>query len=91
MYVEDFVTKKIHDENGKLRDAKIYLYFSLGKEENKKKYMIYSFEDIDENDLITLLVSEVVQDEEGHLLFKDVKNEKDWETIKKIMRKIIKE
>lgn len=89
--MEDFIVKKMYDDDGNIRDAKIYLYFSLGKEEDKKKYMIYSFEDIDENDLVTLLVSEVATNAEGHLIFKDVTNEKDWQTIKSIMRKIIKE
>ena len=87
--MNDFVTKKMYDENGILRDVKIYLYFSLGKEE--KKYMIYSFEDIDENDLITLLVSSVSKDADGHFEFGEVENEEDWKTIKSIMRKIIKE
>lgn len=87
--MNDFVTKKMYDENGILRDVKIYLYFSLGTEE--KEYMIYSFEDIDENDLITLLVSSVSKDEEGNFKFSEVENEEDWKTIKTIMRKIIKE
>lgn len=77
---------KTTDKNGVERDAEIVLCFE--SEETGKKYVIYTFNETDENGMIALYSSIVDEDAEQPIL-KNIETDEEWAMIKNIMKKIV--
>lgn len=77
---------KTTDKNGIERDAEVVLCFE--SEETNKKYVIYTFNEVDETGMIALYSSIVDEDSETPK-FKNIETEEEWSMIKNIMKKII--
>lgn len=76
---------KVIDEQGNLKDAEVILSF----ESNEKKYVIYTFNEKDENESI-ILHSSVVKESNGEISFEKIEDE-EWTMVKEIMNKIVKD
>ena len=77
---------KTTDKNCVERDAEVILCFE--SEETGKKYVIYTFNEIDETGMVALYSSIVDEDSETPKL-KNIDTEEEWSMIKDIMKKII--
>lgn len=69
------------------KEAEILLYFKLNHD--GKDYMIYTFNEKDDNGLVILNTSEVVKEEDGKYSLKKVSDDESWNYIKEVMRRII--
>lgn len=76
---------KVTDEQGNLREAEIILSFK----NNEKDYVIYTFNDKDENDSI-ILHSSIVKEENDEVSFERMSDD-EWTMVKEIMNKIVKD
>lgn len=76
---------KIKDQNGQLRDAEIVLAFS--KED--KKFVIYTFNEEDENGML-ILYSSIIIEEDNKIILEKISPD-DWTMVKQVMNKIVKE
>ena len=76
----------IMESNGVGKTADAITFFSIA--ENGKKYVIYTFNEIDSNGLIKLHVSRVVTENDQHRLEK-IEDENEWTNVKEIMKDII--
>jgi len=74
------------DKNGVERDAEVVLCFE--SEETNKKYVIYTFNEVDETGMIALY-SSIVDENSEKPTFKNIETEEEWSMIKNIMKKII--
>ena len=77
---------KTTDKNGVVRDAEVVLCFE--SEETGKKYVIYTFNEIDSTGMIALY-SSVVDESEEEPIFNNIETEEEWAMVKDIMKKII--
>jgi len=77
---------KTVDKNGIERDAEVVLCFE--SEENNRKYVIYTFNEIDETGMVALYSSIVDESSESPKL-KNIETEEEWSMIKNVMKKII--
>lgn len=75
---------KVTEPSGEVRDAEVVLCFE--SDDTKKKYVIYTFNELDENGMIALYSSTV--DEETKEL-KNIETEEEWAMVKETMKKII--
>lgn len=76
----------VTDKDGALKEAEVVMCFE--SEETGKKYVIYTFNEVDETGSIALYSSEV--DESGEeTVFKDIESEEDWAMVKDVMKKIV--
>ena len=64
-------TVLVENKNGEMVDAEILLYFTL-KDYEDKKYVLYTFNETDDNDLATIYASEVVLNNDGIFFIPDV-------------------
>ena len=76
----------IVDETGAKKEARLISLFSLGE----KKYIIYTFDEIDENEMIKLYVSIFVE-KDGVYSFENITDDNEWTKVKDVMRQIAKE
>lgn len=76
---------KVRDKDGSIKEAEVVLYFKM----DDKKFIIYTFNETDENGLVILYSSLAVR-ENGTMTFKKIAP-KDWTKVKEIMNKIVKE
>ena len=78
----------IKNKNGVVVDAEILLYFSL-KDYEGKKYVLYTFNEKDDNGLVTIYASEVLFDDDSYE-FKTIDTDEEWEQVQDVMRSAIK-
>lgn len=76
----------IINENGEEIEAEILLYFNL--DSTGKDYVLYTIGEVDENQMETIHASILEKTDAGYKL--DTMPEDDWETVKEIMREIIR-
>lgn len=76
----------IVDETGSKKEARLISLFSLAE----KKYIIYTFDEVDENDMIKLYVSIFVE-KDGVYSFENITDDNEWTRVKDVMRQIAKE
>ena len=76
---------KVTDESGEIREAEVVLCF----ENNNKNFIIYTFNEIDPNGMI-ILYSSIIRHENDENIFDKISPE-DWEMVKSVMNKIVKE
>lgn len=77
---------KVINENGEEVEAEVLLYFNL--ESTGKDYILYTFGETDEQQMETIHASILEQTDDGYKL--DTMPDEDWETVKEIMREIIR-
>ena len=75
---------KLTDPNGEIKDAEVVLCFK--SDDTKKKYVIYTFNELDENGMIALYSSVV---DESTKEFKNIETEEEWAMVKDTLKKII--
>lgn len=76
------------NEEGQEQQAEVLLVFKLV--DNGPEYMIYTFNEKDENGLMNIYCSTFVEKEDGYSL-EDIKTDEEWAEIKEVMRKVINE
>lgn len=77
---------KVINENGEEVEALVLLYFNL--EATGKDYVLYSYGEVDDQNMETIHASILEKDEEGYKL--ETMPDNDWERVKEIMREIIR-
>ncbi len=76
---------KVKDQNGVEREAEVVLCF----EKDGKNFIIYTFNETDENGMI-ILYSSMIRVENGENIFDKITPE-DWTMVKNVMNSIVKE
>ena len=74
------------NEKGETIEAQVLLYFSL--ERTGKNYILYTFGERDANDMETIHASILEEADGGYKL--ETMPDEDWETVKEVMRDIIR-
>ena len=76
------------DETGTKKDAERVSLFKL--KENDKTYIVYSFNEIDDNDMMKLYVA-ILNDKDGVYQLENITDNDEWTKVKDAMRKIAKD
>lgn len=76
------------DDSGTKKDAERLSIFKLN--ESDKKYIVYTFNEVDENDMIKLYVA-VLKDKDGVYSLENITDSDEWIKVKDAMRKIAKD
>lgn len=79
-------TLKVKKPNGEEVEAEILLCFEL--EKTGKKYILYTFNEIDSNDMETIHAAILNETEKGYQLDKIPDDE--WKEVKEVMREVIR-
>ena len=79
-------TMKVINEHGQEIEAEVLLYFSL--DNTDKDYILYTFGEVDSDNMQTIHASILAKSDSGYTL--ETMPEEDWETVKEIMREIIR-
>ena len=77
---------KVKKSNGETAEAEVLLCFEL--EKTGKKYILYTFNEVDSKDMETIHASILNEDENGYQLDKIPEDE--WKEVKEVMREIIR-
>ena len=77
---------KVINEKGEEVEAEVLLYFSL--ESTGKDYILYTFGEVDEQNMETIHASILEKSSDGYNL--ETMSDDDWETVKELMREIIR-
>lgn len=77
---------KVLNENGEEIEAEVLVFFNLNQ--TGKDYMLYTFGEIDNQNMETIHASIVTYQDNGYKL-ETMPNE-DWELVKEVMRDIIR-
>lgn len=86
--MKEKVKLTIVDKNGQEREATILLYFKLT--EFNKDYVVYTYGEVDANDLETIYTSTVITNKENDMEFGEVATEEEWIKIKEVMKAVIR-
>lgn len=78
----------IVDESGIKKDAERLSLFKL--KDNDKTYIVYTFNEVDENDMIKLYVA-ILNDKDGVYSLENITDTDEWTLVKDAMRKIAKD
>ena len=84
--MEEFQKMKVKKSNGEEAEAEVLLCFEL--EKTGKKYIIYTFNEVDAQKMETIHASVITENENGYQL--DTIPDDEWTEVKDIMREIIK-
>ena len=76
------------DETGTKKDAERLSLFKL--KDSTKMYIVYTFNEIDENEMIKLYVA-ILNDNDGVYSLQNIEDDSEWTTVKDAMRKIAKD
>ncbi len=77
---------KVKKSNGEEAQAEVLLCFEL--EKTGKKYILYTFNEVDDKNMETIHASILNEDENGYKL--DKMPEEDWKDVKEVMREVIR-
>ncbi|MDD3048992.1 MAG: DUF1292 domain-containing protein [Bacilli bacterium] len=83
--MEEKQTIMVLDQNGKEREAEILTSFKL--DAFNKEYILYTFNEVDENDMIKIYAS-VIAGTDGMYSFEAIETDEEWTAIKEIMKQI---
>jgi uncharacterized protein YrzB (UPF0473 family) len=75
-------------KEGEKKEAELLLYFTLV--EGGPKYMIYTFNEKDSNDLVKIY-SSLVKETENGITLENIESDEEWTQVKEMMRKVISE
>lgn len=78
----------IVDESGTNKDAERLSLFKL--KDTDKTYIVYTFNEVDENDMIKLYVA-ILNDKDGVYSLENITDNDEWTKVKDAMRKIAKD
>lgn len=78
----------IVDEGGTKKDAERLSLFKL--KGNDKTYIVYTFNEVDDNEMIKLYVA-ILNDKDGVYSLENITDTDEWTKVKDAMRKIAKE
>ncbi len=84
--MEELQKIKVKKSNGEEQEAEVILCFEL--EKTGKNYIIYTFNEVDSQNMETIHASVIKENEEGYQL--DVIPEDEWTAVKEVMREIIR-
>ena len=73
--------------DGEEVEAEVLIFFEL--ESNQKDYLIYTYNEKDKNNMITVYASAFVE-EDGKFSLKPIESDEEWEQVKEVMRQTIK-
>mgnify|MGYP004527799363 FL=1 len=76
----------IHDINGQTFEADVVSLFKYIP--SNKKYMFFTKNEILENSLVKMYISEIIL-ESGNIKLENTMNDEEWNSIKEIMRNIL--
>lgn len=76
------------DDTGEKKDAERLSLFKL--KDNDKTYIVYTFNEVDENDMIKLYVA-ILLDKDGVYSLENITDQDEWTNVKDAMRKIAKD
>lgn len=82
---EEFV---VVDESGTKKDAQRISLFKL--KDSDKNYIVYSFNEVDDNDMIKLYVA-ILNEKDGVYQLENITDNDEWTKVKDAMRKIAKD
>ena len=81
--VEEKETVIVIDKDGKEREAEVLVTFRI--HEYNKEYILYTFDEVDENEMVKIYASTLV--EKGDMFsFEAIETPEEWATIKDVMR-----
>lgn len=81
---------RMKDENGKEIDARVL--FTVEDDKSKKNYMVYTTDEKDENGRVKTFASTYELNENEEIFqIDDIKTDKEWEFIEKILNSLQKE
>lgn len=78
----------IVDESGEKKDAERLSLFKL--KDTDKTYIVYTFNETDENDMIKLYVA-ILNEKDGVYSLENITDSDEWTSVKDAMRKIAKD
>lgn len=78
----------ILDESGTKKDAERLSLFKL--KDSEKTYIVYTFNEVDDNDMIKLYVA-ILKDTDGVYSLENITEDEEWTKVKDAMRKIAKD
>ncbi|MBR2588651.1 MAG: DUF1292 domain-containing protein [Bacilli bacterium] len=84
--MEELKNIKIKKSNGTEVEAEVLLCFEL--EKTGKKYILYTFNEVDSQNMETIHASIINENENGYQL--ETMPDEDWELVKEVMREIIR-
>lgn len=76
------------DETGTKKDAERVSLFKL--KDNNKTYIVYTFNEIDDNDMMKLYVA-ILNEKDGVYQLENITDNDEWTKVKDAMRKIAKD
>lgn len=77
---------KVKKSNGEETEAEVLLCFEL--EKTGKNYILYTFNEVDAQNMETIHASVIRETENGYQL--DIIPEDEWKSVKEVMREIIR-
>ncbi|MDD2469820.1 MAG: DUF1292 domain-containing protein [Bacilli bacterium] len=83
--MEEKQTIVVIDKDGKEKEAEVLSVFTI--EEYQKDYILYTFDEKDENDMIKIYASTLVEKEDMYS-FEAIATPEEWASIKDIMREM---
>lgn len=73
--------------DGKEVEAEVLIFFEL--DSTQKKYLVYTYNEKDKNNMITVYASTFVEEEDKFYL-DAIESDDEWEQVKEVMRQTIK-
>lgn len=73
--------------DGEEVQAEVLIFFEL--ESNQKEYLIYTYNEKDKNNMVTVYASAFVEDN-GRFCLRPIETDEEWEQVKEVMRQAIK-
>lgn len=83
--MEEKQTIIVIDKDGKEKKAEVISVFTI--DEYKKDYILYTFDEKDENDMVKMYASTLIEKEDMYS-FEAIETPEEWVTIKDIMREM---
>lgn len=90
--IDDIKDKKIitiTSEDGSIDQVELIVAFEFT--DLKKEYVVYTKNEIDDNDNVTIYISSVLGDENGETILGGIDTDEEWERIKEVLRELAKD
>ena len=87
--LQDKKIMSITNEDGSVEDVEIIVAFEFT--DLNKEYVVYTKNEVDANDNVTIYISSVLGVENGEALLGGVDTDEEWNRIKDVLRELAKE
>lgn len=87
--LQDKKIMSITNEDGSVEDVEIIVAFEFT--DLNKEYVVYTKNEVDANDNVTIYISSVLGVENGEALLGGVDTDEEWSRIKDVLRELAKE